>query len=133
MCVLPRRYHERPQPPCHGATVLQEAAAGRDSRGRQADHDPPGDRPRLPAGQDAFAHGVGWLAIERVDVLELSSLGDADARADGFASLREPRRVLRYPDHANDGKRWFRVSFTLTRLIERARESTADAHPRLFE
>ena len=93
------------------------------------------DRARLRAGQEAFAPGVGWLTIEGVDAIDLSSLGEADARADGFVSLGEMRRTLRdlYPDHASDGKHWFKVSFTLTRPIEQAKVGTADDHPRLFE
>jgi hypothetical protein len=93
------------------------------------------DRARLRAGQEAFAPGVGWLAIERVDAIELNSLGEVDAQADGFSSLRELRRALQdlYPHHANDGKRWFRVSFTLSRSIARPSDSAADDHPRLFE
>lgn len=93
------------------------------------------DRARLRAGQEAFAPGVGWLAIERVDAIELNGLGEADARADGFTSLRELRHALQdlYPGHATDGKRWFRVAFTLVRPIERGNASVTDDHPRLFE
>jgi hypothetical protein len=93
------------------------------------------DRARLRAGQEAFAPGVGWLAIERIDEIELSILGEGDAKADGFSSLRELRRALRdlYPNHAKDGKRWFRVSFTLSRLIERVRANAADDQPHLFK
>jgi hypothetical protein len=94
------------------------------------------DRPRLRTGQEAFAPGVGWLAIEAVEAVELSSLRYADAQADGFASLRELRRVLQelYPEQAHDGKRWFRVAFTLSRTV--APPSRAAPDPRqatLFE
>ena len=93
------------------------------------------DRARLRAGEEAFAPGLGWLAVERVDAIELSRLREADAHADGFASLRELRKALRdlYPGRATDGKHWFRVSFTLSRLIERANPIASDDHPRLFE
>ena len=77
------------------------------------------DRPRVRVGQEAFAPGVGWLAIERVEPVELDALGDDDALADGFGSLGELRHALAelYPDAAGDGKRWFRVCFTPSRLI----------------
>jgi hypothetical protein len=91
------------------------------------------DRARLRAGQEAFAPGIGWLAIERVEAVDLRALADADAVADGFTSVRELRRVLRelYPDHANDGKHWFRVCFTLTRTLQRSRDAAA-GQPELF-
>ena len=79
------------------------------------------DRPRVRVGQEAFAPGVGWLAIERVEPIDLDALADDDARADGFESLGDLRLVLLalYPDHASDGKRWFRVCFRMSRAIER--------------
>jgi hypothetical protein len=51
--------------------------------------------------------------IEGAEPVELESLEDADARADGFDTAAGLREVLLslYPDHAADGKRWFRVSF----------------------
>ena len=76
-------------------------------------------RARLQAGQEAFAPGLGWLAIDQVETVDLEALGDCDARADGFESMGELRRALAalYPDHADDGKHWFRVCFTLARLV----------------
>ena len=94
------------------------------------------DRPRLRAGQEAFAPGVGWLAIEAVEPIELSTLREADAQADGFASMRELRRVLLelYPEHAKDGKRWFRVAFTLCRTLAPPARDAPDPHQaRLFD
>jgi hypothetical protein len=94
------------------------------------------DRPRLHAGQQAFAPGVGWLAIERVEPVDLATLADADAVADGFASLRELRQVLLelYPDHARDGKDWFRVCFSVSRLLEKTRaDAVPDGQGQLFE
>lgn len=86
------------------------------------------DRPRVRAGGRAWAPGVGWLAIGAVEPVVLSDLTAADAAADGFDSLAAMRAVLReiYPDAGGDGKRWFRVRFTLT---EAARAVT----PTLFE
>jgi hypothetical protein len=79
---------------------------------------------------------VGWLAIEAVEPIELNALRDADALADGFASLRELRRVLLelYPEHAQDGKRWFRVEFRLSREVAPAPSAAPDPQQRtLFE
>ena len=94
------------------------------------------DRPRLRAGQEAFAPGVGWLAIERVEPVELDALADADARADGFESLGDLRLLLLalYPDHASDGKQWFRVCFSMTRAVEPPGRGKAkgDAGPTLW-
>jgi hypothetical protein len=83
------------------------------------------DRARLRAGQEAFSPGLGWLAIEAVEPIDLDALAEADARADGFDSLGDLRVVLLalYPDHASDGKRWFRVGFRLSRVYEPLRQS----------
>ena len=71
------------------------------------------DRPRAKAGDRAFAPGVGWLRVTAVDVIELDDLGEADAIADGFESRVAMREALDaiYPDHATDGKQWYRVAF----------------------
>jgi hypothetical protein len=96
------------------------------------------DRPRLRAGQEAFAPGLGWLAIERVEPVDLDALADADALADGFDTLTDLRVVLLalYPDHASDGKQWFRVRFHMSRPAPprspRAPKSSGDAGPTLW-
>ena len=91
------------------------------------------DRPRVRVGAESFAPGLGWLAISHVEEIELGSLRDVDALADGFASLPEMLGVLLalYPDNANDGKLWFRVSFTLSRTIA-SRAKFDGAQPALF-
>jgi len=68
---------------------------------------------RLKVGQRAFAPGLGYLTIEAVEVVALEQLGDADARADGFDSAADMKRMLRrlYPTQANDGRQWFKVCF----------------------
>jgi hypothetical protein len=67
------------------------------------------------SGERAFSPGLGWLTIGAVEVVELEKLGDADAQADGFDTIAALREVLLefYPNHAIDGKRWFRVGFAL--------------------
>jgi hypothetical protein len=69
--------------------------------------------PFVHAGRDAYVPGFGWLVIEAVEPIELAQLSDADAVADGFASLSALLAALKelYPDQADDGKRWFRVRF----------------------
>jgi hypothetical protein len=70
---------------------------------------------RLRPGDRSYAPGVGWLAIDAVEPVDLDRLADADARADGFDTLTALKQALLalYPGHAADGKRWFRVRFTL--------------------
>lgn len=81
-------------------------------------------RPMVKAGQIAFSPGLGWLCIEAVDAVELEALDDADAGADGFATAREMRKLLRtlYPSHRGDGKQWFRVRFRLHEAIAPRRQ-----------
>jgi hypothetical protein len=73
------------------------------------------NRPQVCAGKRAYALGLGWLNIECVEPVELEQLADADAQADGFETIEALRAVLLglYPDHAKDGKRWFRVRFSV--------------------
>ena len=67
----------------------------------------------MKAGERAFAPGVGWLRVGNVEAVDLRALDDADARADGFASMAEMTAALTamYPDHAKDGKQWWLVEF----------------------
>jgi hypothetical protein len=69
--------------------------------------------PRVSAGGRAYTPGVGWLRVGSVEAVELASLDEADARADGFASLDAMMKTLAeiYPQRETDGKRWFKVSF----------------------
>lgn len=69
----------------------------------------------LSAGDRSYSPGLGWLRIDAVEAIDLDRLGDPDARADGFDTLALLRQTLLalYPDHASDGKHWFRVAFTL--------------------
>ena len=92
------------------------------------------DRPRLRAGDRAYAPGVGWLAIEAVEPVDLATLGDEDARADGFDSAELLCAALRsfYPDHGADGRAWFRVCFRLSDPERPRRRRSAEGHPGLF-
>lgn len=91
-------------------------------------------KPLLQAGQQAFCPGLGWLAIEAVDVVRLDELGEDDAKSDGFPTSAAMKRLLKelYPSHATDGKQWFRVRFRLEKLYRR-RSNRAENTPRLSQ
>ena len=92
----------------------------------------PAARPGLRAGQRVFSPGLGWLAIDAVEPVDLESLADDDAVADGFDTAAALRHVLLslYPGHADDGKDWFRVRFSVDQL--RPVRTSDASHPRLF-
>ncbi|HTW95610.1 MAG TPA: ASCH domain-containing protein [Tepidisphaeraceae bacterium] len=73
------------------------------------------NRPLLRPGTTVLAPGIGTLAIERVETINWDDLSEADARADGFASMAEMRSVVKriYPKADQDGKAWYRVHFHL--------------------
>jgi len=87
-------------------------------------------RPMMQAGQKAYAPGLGWLAIDSVQPMDLDQLSDKDARADGVDNAKNLRELLfsLYPDHAEDGKSWFRIAFTPVELEPRRGESAEPAH-----
>jgi hypothetical protein len=93
-------------------------------------------RPGVREGQRVFSPGLGWLSIETVEAVDLDALEDDDARADGFDTAVALRRELAalYPEHADDGKGWFRVSFRVARLtdVPRHKGSHADGQANLF-
>ena len=105
---------------------LQEAI--RDGRKRTTIRRWRAAAPGVRVGQRVFSPGLGWLTIDAVEPVELELLADADARADGFDTAAGLRDVLLslYPQHAGDGKRWFRVSFRVATLTP-ARPPRADA------
>ncbi|QOV88151.1 ASCH domain-containing protein [Humisphaera borealis] len=72
-------------------------------------------RPRVKAGGKAWAQGVGWLAIEAVEVIDLRGMTRRDAQADGLPTLAALRAILRecYPAPGRDGKKWLRIRFRL--------------------
>ena len=69
--------------------------------------------PRLNPHNRAYSPGLGWLHIDSVEPIDLHHLTTADARADGFPSLRALRQALNqlYPHHSTDGRLWFRITF----------------------
>ncbi|HEX4054202.1 MAG TPA: ASCH domain-containing protein [Tepidisphaeraceae bacterium] len=73
---------------------------------------------RLHPGSRAFVPGVGWLKILSCQRIEQSDLTLADAKTDGFASLKSLMNTLReiYPNHDTDGRFWYRVAFELAEL-----------------
>jgi hypothetical protein len=83
---------------------------------------------RVRAGGRAWAAGVGWLAVDAVEPVDLAAMTDQDAVADGFDALPALLAALNacYPNLAGDGKQWFRVRFTLT-------EPSRSVAPTLFE
>jgi hypothetical protein len=88
-------------------------------------------RPMLRIDQVAFSPGLGWLNIHGVEMVDLENLSDADAVADGFETAEGLREALWhfYPDHRVDGKKWFRVSFTLSKEFRRSERRS----PELFD
>jgi len=73
------------------------------------------DRPLLAAGEQAYSPGLGWLVIDSVEVVELESLDDDHARADGFDTKILLVQALQafYPDFDRDQKQWFLIRFRL--------------------
>ena len=65
-------------------------------------------------GSEEKVPGLGRLRIEGVEEIALESLTAADARADGFATLRALKAALaeHYPQPAREGKKLYRVRFT---------------------
>jgi hypothetical protein len=90
----------------------------------------PAARPGLRAGQRVFSPCLGWLSIESVEPVRLEALGDDDARADGFDTAAALKQVLLslYPQHADDGKDWFRVRFRIDQLRPAARTDPSQAN-----
>jgi hypothetical protein len=83
-------------------------------------------RPMVSAGRRAFSPGLGWLMIDAVDTVALEELDDRDAKADGFETAADMRKLLAelYPRHATDNKQWFRVKFSL----DEPQDRTPKAH-----
>ncbi|HVX83697.1 MAG TPA: ASCH domain-containing protein [Phycisphaerae bacterium] len=70
-------------------------------------------RPLLRPGQISYTPGLGRMLITAVDILpSLEALTEADARADGFASLRELRgEITRIYGPRVKGRTIYRIRF----------------------
>jgi hypothetical protein len=70
---------------------------------------------RVRTGSRAYSPGIGWLNILSCEKIDLKDLTAADARADGFKSLKDLMKTLAqiYPDCATDGRHWFKIVFRL--------------------
>jgi hypothetical protein len=68
---------------------------------------------RVYPGARAHVQGLGWLKIISCNQIEQASLTHADARADGFESLKDLLNTLKkiYPKQAGDGRQLYRVAF----------------------
>ena len=73
----------------------------------------------LEPGGRATTPGLGVLRILDCRRVELESLKEADAKADGFESLSDLNETLKrlYPNLKRDGKQWYKVSFKLVSEI----------------
>ena len=70
------------------------------------------DRARCQVGQRVFSPGVGYLRVTEVGQVRLGSLRAADARADGFATVKALRLALAGMYDADKTKRpLWRVRF----------------------
>ncbi len=70
-------------------------------------------RPMVRPGSVHKVRGLGYLHVERAEPVEFAHLSDADAHADGFASLAELRDALHvmYPPEKRKDRRLFLVQF----------------------
>ncbi|MCS7237992.1 MAG: ASCH domain-containing protein [Thermoguttaceae bacterium] len=69
----------------------------------------------MRAGQRSYIPGVGHILVTAVEEVRLEDLTEADAHADGFASLAELKAELEaiYPTQQAQGRKLFRVLFEL--------------------
>ncbi|MCK4602698.1 MAG: ASCH domain-containing protein [Phycisphaerae bacterium] len=58
--------------------------------------------------------GLGTVRIDQIRCICLSTLTDADARADGFESLAQLRQILQetYPPEKRRGRKLYQIHFT---------------------
>jgi hypothetical protein len=70
---------------------------------------------RMKSGQRSYVPGVGYIAIESVEPVELSRLTDADAVLDGFPSVDLLRKEIRTLYTSEERKKLtsFRVCFSV--------------------
>jgi hypothetical protein len=77
---------------------------------------------KLRVGQRSYIPGVGYIAIEAVDAVDLDSLTETDAQLDGFATLAALREeiVRLYPAGLIRDEQAFRVRFRVYSPAEQA-------------
>ena len=78
---------------------------------------------RMKSGQRSYVPGIGYIAIESVEPVELARLTDADALLDGFPTadlLRKEIRTL-YTSEARKNLTPFRISFSVYPPCEQQR------------
>jgi len=70
---------------------------------------------RMKSGQRSYVPGVGYIAIESVEPVELSQLTDADALLDGFPTADLLRREIRTLYTAEERKKLtpYKVCFSV--------------------
>ena len=73
----------------------------------------------MRAGQRSYIPGAGYIAIERVEPVELAELTDADAVPDGFATADSLRHELStiYGDKLAAGYQAYRIVFRVTEPV----------------
>jgi hypothetical protein len=83
-------------------------------------------RRMMRAGQRSYIPGAGYIAVDRVEPVELEDLTDADAVPDGFPTADSLRQELSaiYGDKLAAGHKAFRIVFRLE--VDR-RQGTGDS------
>jgi hypothetical protein len=73
----------------------------------------------MRAGQRSYIPGAGYVAIDRVEQVELEQLTDADAMPDGFDTADALRHELTsiYGDKLAAGYQAYRVVFRVTQPV----------------
>ena len=77
---------------------------------------------KLRVGQRSYIPGVGYIAIEAVDPVELDQLSNDDARLDGFTTAGHLRSEIAqlYPEGLTNAQQVFRVRFRVFAAEEQA-------------
>jgi hypothetical protein len=73
----------------------------------------------MKAGQRSYIPGAGYIAIDRVEQVEIADLTDADAVPDGFATAESLRHELSsiYGEKLAAGYQAFRIVFRVTEPV----------------
>jgi hypothetical protein len=83
-------------------------------------------------GQRSYIPGAGYIRIESVEQIGLGDLTDEDAMRDGFESLAALRAEIEtiYTPAAANGKRPFRIRFSLLPPEEQKKRKNEEQRPR---